>query len=160
MIETLTKNISDFMLVILTNKVTLSLIIVFVITELTKLLIDLWKTRKLVFADLFQGGGMPSSHSSLVSALTFSILFNYGFSILWVAVFIFSLVVVRDSFGVRRHAGEQAKLLNMMLKDSKNIKYRKMLGKKQLQEHIGHKPIETVVGIIFGLVISIIIWLI
>jgi uncharacterized protein len=150
----------DFIVLLFTNKITLSLIITFIITELTKILFDFWKTKKFVFANLYHGGGMPSSHSSLVSALTFSILFNLGFSIMWVAVFIFSLVIVRDSFGVRRHAGEQARVLNMVLKDSKNLKYRGMLGRKKLQEHIGHKPIETIVGVIFGLVISIVISLI
>ena len=147
---------------ILMNKVVLSLIITFILTEITKLSIDLWKTKKLIFANLFHGGGMPSSHSSLVSALTFSILFNQGFSILWLAVFIFSLVVVRDSFGVRKHAGEQAKVLNILLKDQKilknmDAKIRNKLSKTKLQEHIGHKPIETVIGVIFGLIISLII---
>ena len=153
--------IQDFCYVFFTNKVVLSLIFAFIVAEIVKLITSGFKQKCFSPSCLVKGGGMPSTHTSLVSALTFSVLFNHGFSVMWVAIAIFSIIIARDAFGVRKHAGEHAKLLNIMLKDSKlRKKYESKYGGKKLQESIGHKPIEVFMGVVVGLIIAFIVWFI
>ena len=129
--------IQELIYTMFTNKVVLSLIFVFIAAEIIKLITFAYKQKCFSPSCLVKGGGMPSTHTSLVSTLTFSVLFNFGFSILWVAIAVFSIIVARDAFGVRKHAGEHAKLLNIMLQDSKlRKKYENKSGKKQMQESI------------------------
>jgi len=154
----------DKMIGILADKIVLSLVLTFIITQLFKFLTSSYKEGRINLGKFVEGGGMPSSHSSIVSALTISIFLYQGFSPLAVAVFIFSLIVVRDSFGVRKHAGIHAKVLNIL----KNTQIKKALNKKdilalkniKLQENIGHRPIETIAGVLLGAAISIIVWLV
>ncbi|MFH1438986.1 MAG: divergent PAP2 family protein [Candidatus Woesearchaeota archaeon] len=141
-----------------TDKVFISLIATLILSEIIKNSISLYKNKKFIFSKLYEGGGMPSTHSSLVTSLTASILLNNGFSLLFIVVSVFSIIVIRDSFGVRKYVGEHAKILNNMLKDQKLSKSIK--SNKKLQENIGHKPIEVIAGIILGIIVSIIVWLI
>jgi len=63
-------------------------------------------------------GGMPSSHSSLCMGVTTAVGMLHGFtSSLFAVSFAFSLIVMYDAAGVRRHAGKQAEVLNMVIKD-------------------------------------------
>ena len=97
-------------------------------------------------------GGMPSSHSSLVMAVCTSIAFKEGInSDLFALALCFSLVVIRDAFGVRRSSGLQAKTINEIGNelDSKSIiKY------KQIKEIQGHTPLEVLVGAIIGIIMG------
>ncbi len=62
-------------------------------------------------------GGMPSSHASFVSTLSTSIGLIYGFSSNFFAIVaVFSLIIMYDAGGVRRAVGEQANVLNNMIK--------------------------------------------
>lgn len=108
-----------------------------------------------VFIDLliWRTGGMPSSHTALVTALTTSIGFKQGFSS---DLFIFSLfsavIVIRDAMGVRRSNGIQAKTLNEV-----GIKIAEMTKSafKPVKEIQGHSPVEVFAGIIVGILIGI-----
>ena len=102
---------------------------------------------------LWRTGGMPSSHTALVTALTTSIGFKQGFSS---DLFIFSLfsavIVIRDAMGVRRSNGIQAKTLNEV-----GIKIAEMTKSafKPIKEIKGHSPVEVFAGIIVGILIGI-----
>ena len=151
----------DKIIGILADKIVLSLVLVFIITQLLKFFTSSYQKGRINLKKFFEGGGMPSSHSSIVAALTTSIFLNEGLSTLSVVVFIFALIVVRDAFGVRRHAGIHAKLLNVLAKDSKfRKKITTKIGNKKLQEHIGHTRVEVAAGVVLGIVVSIVIWLI
>jgi len=116
-----------------------------ILSQIVKTIIETIKYKKINISRLFDGmGGMPSTHSSLVASLTTLIYLNYGIiSPLFSISLIFSLIVIYDSMGIRYESGKQAKTIN-------NI-----LGTK-LKEPLGHKPIETLIGVLFGIVLSII----
>ena len=99
-------------------------------------------------------GGMPSSHSALVTSLCVSIAFRHGLhSDLFIFSLCFFLVVIRDAFGVRRSSGIQAKKLNEMgneLKD-KNI----IDNYKSLKEVDGHTPMEVLCGCLLGFLVGL-----
>eukprot|EP00899_Mesostigma_viride_P018083 jgi/Mesvir1/26276/Mv01640-RA.1 len=70
-----------------------------------------WDMRRLLGS-----GGMPSSHTALVTGLTTSVGFGSGFdSPLYAACVVFTLVVMYDATGVRLQAGRQAEVLNQII---------------------------------------------
>lgn len=107
-----------------------------------------------VFFDLliWRTGGMPSSHTALVTALSTTIGFKQGVSS---DLFIFSIfsamIVIRDAMGVRRSSGVQAKMLNEVgakMAETMNTSF------KPVKEIQGHTPVEVFAGIIVGIVIG------
>lgn len=111
-----------------------------------KVIIETIKYKKIDILRFFDGmGGMPSTHSALVTSITTLIYLDHGVtSVLFSITLIFSLIIIYDSMGIRYESGNQAKVLN------------KAFGTK-LKERLGHKPIETLVGVIFGIIVSILL---
>lgn len=129
----------------------------FIAAQLAKFLITLIFHKQLDFKKLFENGGMPSSHTSTVWALTVSLGMVEGVkSTVFAVAFIFTMVVMIDAMGVRRATGENAKVLNKIARDlfeDKNIQYLA----KDLKEYVGHKPLEVLVGAVVGVIIPFII---
>lgn len=107
-------------------------------------------------------GGMPSSHSAGVSALSTYIAAHKGSRHTETALAtIFGVIVMYDAQGIRRHTGEIAKLVNdlennfvMLSKDFPSIKFAER--EKDLKELLGHQPLEVLGGAIFGSVLGFI----
>jgi len=135
------------------NSVLLSSIYSWAIAQFIKILIELKKTKKINTALIVSSGGMPSSHSSFVTAMTTSIGFKEGFnSSIFALSAVFSLVVMYDAAGVRRAAGYQAAAINMMVDrlEDQGIKL-----DKKLKELLGHSPIEVAAGAVLGILVAI-----
>lgn len=109
--------------------------------------------RDLVELLLWRTGGMPSSHSALVSSVATTIGFKNGIgSDLFIFSCCFALVVIRDAVGVRRSSGLQAKALNELgEKVSSRMKYQF----KPVKEIQGHRPMEVLAGILLGFFIAV-----
>lgn len=110
------------------------------------------------FTRIIGSGGMPSSHASFVSTLSTSIGLKYGFdSDLFAITTVFSLIIIYDASGVRRAVGEQANVLNRLIKhlDLKKLDQDKEIIKNELKELIGHTPFEVIVGAFLGIMIAI-----
>ena len=75
------------------------------IVQTMKLIIELYKNKKLNIRRMWGSGGMPSSHSALVCSLATSIglVEGMGSSVFALAV-CFAAVVMYDASGVRRAA--------------------------------------------------------
>lgn len=103
---------------------------------------------------LWRTGGMPSSHSALVSSLAAGIGIKDGFnSNLFVFALFSAIIVVRDAVGVRRSSGLQAKALNDL--GAKVSETEDDYTFRPVREIQGHKPIEAVAGIILGIITAI-----
>ena len=90
--------------------------VAWVSAQVLKMLLVLIVRRKLVLERLFGAGGMPSAHSALVCSLTVAIARQEGFaSPLFALSLAFASIVMYDAMGVRRAAGEQAKVINQMV---------------------------------------------
>jgi len=109
---------------------------------------------ELIEVMLWRTGGMPSSHSALVTSLCVTIAFRHGIhSDLFIFSLCFFLVVIRDAFGVRRSSGIQAKKLNEIgaeLRDKKIID-----NYKALKEVDGHTPMEVLCGCLLGCLVGL-----
>jgi uncharacterized protein len=117
-----------------------------------KFLSTLVRRRRVDFTRLLGTGGMPSSHSASVTALTVAVGLGHGWNstIFGVTAFV-SLIVMYDATGIRRAAGRQAQILNRMLEDLKD--YHKLHGER-LKELLGHTPMEVLVGAAYGAFIA------
>ncbi|WP_204519651.1 divergent PAP2 family protein [Brevibacillus fulvus] len=113
---------------------------------------------------LFSTGGMPSSHSSAVTALSTAVGIREGFGSSAFAISaIIGIIVMFDAAGVRRHAGMQAVVLNKlveefnhMLEGMKTFKVRPKNEKAQkLKELLGHQPIEVLMGGFLGIMVAL-----
>lgn len=126
-----------------------------VIAQAAKVILVLLQQKKWDFTRFTGSGGMPSSHSSTVAGLTTYILKTEGFSSpLFALALVFSIVVMYDAAGVRRAAGEQAKILNRIVKDWNKTNPKKL--QKELKELLGHTKTEVFVGMILGIAIALV----
>lgn len=120
------------------------------IAQGTKIVLTLITEKRFDATRLVGTGGMPSSHSALVMALTFSIGKYNGFgSPIFAVALIFSFVVMYDAAGIRRAAGKQAEILNML------IMKHELPNMQKMKELLGHTPLEVFVGAILGIVIGL-----
>jgi len=130
-------------------------IIAWFLAQLIKVILVLLTHKKLDFGRFVGSGGMPSSHSAIVCALSTAILFTEGYKSAQFAIsVVFALVVMYDAAGVRRAAGQQAKILNRIVEDWGKATYSDT--EKKLKELLGHTPKEVFVGAILGVLVGIV----
>lgn len=126
------------------------------LAQIIKVPLNYLFTRETDWSLLFSAGGMPSSHSTLVSALAWTIGLEYGFDApVFAVAFVMGAVVIYDATGVRRAAGEHARVINRMIED---LVEGHPLKEEELKELLGHTPRQVFVGIIFGVVVGWLIW--
>tara|TARA_B100000212_G_scaffold214524_1_gene162170 strand:+ start:43 stop:522 length:480 start_codon:yes stop_codon:yes gene_type:complete len=118
--------------------------------QVLKIFFNFFSSGELRVSIMFETGGMPSSHSALITSLTSGLGIDLGFDdpIFALAVGI-SLIVMYDASGVRRSAGLNAKEINKL---SRTIDEKSSLN---LKETLGHSKLEVFVGSILGPLISL-----
>lgn len=127
--------------------------ITLVLCQITKFIVESIRKKELVWGRLFNGsGGMPSTHTSFCTSITLLIGLNLGFdSSLFAVCLVFSCVVMYDAMGLRYESGKQAEMINDLLDEVfKKEKF------EHLKEQLGHKPIEVLGGVIFGVLSAVI----
>ncbi len=134
------------------NQVLITAIIAWAIAQLTKTIVTGIEEKRINFRRLVETGGMPSSHSTFVSALAtgVGVIDGWDTTIFALAV-VFALVVMYDAAGVRRAAGKQARVLNIIISDIN----RKDFNPERLKELLGHTPIEVFIGSLFGIIFTL-----
>jgi acid phosphatase family membrane protein YuiD len=124
-----------------------------VLAQLSKVVVELIYHGKLNFRVIFESGGMPSSHSALVTALATDIGLRKGLESGEFAIAtVFAIIVMYDAAGVRQAAGKQAKILNQMIEELFAGDHH--LTEIHLKELLGHTPFQVVIGSIMGIVIA------
>lgn len=103
---------------------------------------------------MMESGGMPSSHSSLCAGITTAVAIQEGLgSALFAAALCFSVIVMYDAMGVRRHAGKQAEVLNRVIDELLHEDH--PMGEVKLKEVLGHTPRQVVCGGLLGLAVGL-----
>lgn len=111
--------------------------------------------KKINFKIFTTTGGMPSSHTAGVIALSTSVALIEGINSMLFAVSIgFSLVIMQDAAGLRRAAGKTAATLNRLV-DEFVQKNQEVKPYAVLKELLGHTPLEVFCGMILGIIVSI-----
>jgi len=107
-------------------------------------LIRLRHRQRLSLEDIVVTGGMPSAHSATVTALCLSILWAEGWrNSIFVLAVVLAVVVIRDSLGVRRTAGEEGKTINRIIRLAH-------VRTPPVHYSLGHTPTEVAVGMVIG----------
>tara|TARA_B100000945_G_scaffold50796_1_gene36531 strand:+ start:2041 stop:2520 length:480 start_codon:yes stop_codon:yes gene_type:complete len=135
---------------LLNNKLLFWGLISCLMAQLLKIIFSFLLEGKLRFGIIFETGGMPSSHSALISALTAGLGVDLGFDhpVFALALGV-SLIVMYDASGVRRSAGLQAAEINKILLElDKNADI-------SLKETLGHTKLEVIVGSFLGPLIAL-----
>ncbi len=115
---------------------------------------DLITTKKFNFKRILGAGGMPSSHSAVVTSLATLIGKSEGFnSPIFALALIFACIVMYDAAGVRRAAGKQAQLLNKII-NTPGLSGLQV--QEKLVEVLGHTPTQVFVGALIGIIAGII----
>ncbi len=128
------------------------------IAQVIKTVIFIYFNKKFVAERLVGGGGMPSSHSATVCALSTITFLKFGVnSFEFAMAAIFALVTMYDAMGVRRETGRQGEVINDMVELFKNMG--NVIGPdKALKELIGHSPLQVAVGAVLGILVSLIMY--
>lgn len=107
------------------------------------------------FRYLYASGGMPSVHSAVVCSLaTTALLVDGANSHLFGFAAIFAAIVMYDSFGVRRSAGEQAAAINMLIGSLGKDRVKLLQPDLKLREILGHQPREVTAGALVGIALA------
>ncbi len=138
---------------LVTNKYLYVPLLLWFCIQVFKVICDLVKTKKFNFKRIMGAGGMPSSHTAVVTSLAMLVGKSEGFdSAMFAVALVFAMVVMYDAAGVRRAAGKQAHLLN------KIIETPGLTGvevQERLVEVLGHTPLQVIVGAIIGITVGL-----
>ena len=120
------------------------------LAQFFKIIFNFFTTGEIRFGIMFETGGMPSSHSALITGAASGIGCELGFdSPVFALSVAIALIVMYDASGVRKSAGIQAAEINNLSKklDPKS--------EVNLKETLGHTKVEVLVGSLLGPLITL-----
>lgn len=119
-----------------------------------KIITNMIKERRFNFRVVVGTGGMPSSHTALVMAVTTTVGLTQGFtSPLFDVSLVFSSIVMYDATGVRQAAGKQAAILNKIMEELSHHSFQE----QRLKELLGHTRLEVIGGALYGIMIAMLL---
>jgi acid phosphatase family membrane protein YuiD len=128
-----------------------------VIAQVVKGIVVLIQQHRLDFQYIAGAGGMPSSHSALVTALATAAGRVYGVGSASFAIsVVLASIVMYDAAGVRRAVSLQARILNTIMDD---YFHKKGIKQEKLRELIGHTPLQVLVGALLGVLVALLVTL-
>jgi acid phosphatase family membrane protein YuiD len=141
-----------------TNPVGVSTMLGWILGQLIKVPVEFLRHKRWDWTLLLSAGGMPSSHSALMTAVTTSIGLNAGWgSPVFALALAITAVVVYDATGVRRQAGFHAERINQIIRELLHLQKLEEDEVSYLREIIGHTPGEAVAGVFFGASIALLV---
>jgi uncharacterized protein len=142
---------------LLANKALWTALAASTIAQILKVLIVRSLTTKWSPERMLETGGMPSSHTAQVCALSTALGLEYGFQSAYFAIAtVFGLIVMYDATGIRRASGMQATLINDLVEELRAV-VREGFAPKPLKELLGHTYLEVAVGALLGVTVAVVI---
>jgi acid phosphatase family membrane protein YuiD len=136
------------------NQVLWASLTAWILAQFLKVPIEYLLTHKVNWGMWFSAGGMPSSHSSLITAATLSIGLNAGFNTpLFALAVALAMIVLYDAAGLRRQAGIHAEKINIIIEE---LFKGHPVSEQQLKEVLGHTPRQVIGGALLGTCIALI----
>ena len=117
------------------------------LAQFSKLLFELIFKQRWRPSVLIETGGMPSSHSALVTGTAAGVGLQLGFNDpIFALASTIAFIVMYDASGIRRSAGLTAAKVNQILKDNSI----ELNSDASLKESLGHTKLEVLVGSLLG----------
>ncbi|HWP70399.1 MAG TPA: divergent PAP2 family protein [Gemmatimonadaceae bacterium] len=134
------------------HRVAIAALVAGLTAQMLKVVIELVRTRRLNLLRFFDNGGMPSSHTALVTALTIGVGRDAGVgSPLFAVTLLFSLYFVFEAAGLRMEVGNQARTLNELVDELRHTHH---LDRERLKELVGHTWGEVFGGFLYGALVA------
>jgi acid phosphatase family membrane protein YuiD len=141
---------------LLHNGMLISALLGWFLAQAVKPFVHYARTRRWNWGLWFSAGGMPSSHSALMSSMALSVGLFEGFGTADFAIAVaITMIVIYDAAGVRRQAGMHAERINRMINE---LFTGQPINEKQLKEVLGHTPRQVIAGVLFGFLIALGVW--
>ena len=122
------------------------------LAQFSKLLFELIFKQRWRPSVLIETGGMPSSHSALVTGTAAGVGLQLGFNDpVFALASTIAFIVMYDASGIRRSAGLTAAKVNQIFKDNSN----ELSSETTLKESLGHTKIEVLIGSILGPIVAL-----
>ena len=137
------------------NHILFAAFLAWFIAQVSKTIYECVRYRQIKLSRLVSSGGMPSSHSALVTSLATATgrVTGVGSPSFAIAA-VLAGIVMYDAAGVRRAVSIQARILNQMIDEAFQGK---PFAEERLRELIGHTPVQVLVGALLGLGIGLIV---
>src|SRR5258708_30396707 len=104
---------------LLSNRILLAAVIAWAVAQLCKTILELFQQRKLILSRLVSSGGMPSSHTALVTSLATATGHVTGLASAPFAIaVVFAGIVMYDAPGARRALSIHARILNKIIHET------------------------------------------
>ena len=149
------------------NQILISAVLGWTVAQFLKTVIDMVINKSFNPERIFGSGGMPSSHSATVCALTTASGMKYGVGSFEFAISLILAIIVMaqtiifyksnkmyDAMGVRRETGKQAKLLNSVFFEN-ILNLDGVFLQEKLKEYVGHTPLQVVAGAVLGILLAV-----
>jgi acid phosphatase family membrane protein YuiD len=138
------------------NQVLVTAMAGWILAQVLKVPIDFLQSHQWNWALLIAAGGMPSSHSALVTSTAMAVGLYYGFDTpLFAVSTTIAMIVVYDATGIRRQAGMQAQKINILVEE---LLKGHPISEEHLREVLGHTPLEALGGVLLGIVTALGLW--
>lgn len=156
----------DFLVGILSNYIIKVGALSWLTAQILKTFINMYFTKQFNAERLVGAGGMPSAHTAFVVSVAIATAKQCGTQSPEFAIAaVLAVVVMYDAMGVRRAAGEQAKVINQLVDQwidafverTSKMDQSKVPDFKELKEMLGHTPLEVIGGIVVGVTISLLV---
>lgn len=136
------------------HRIGLAAIVSGLAAQALKPFVDALQKRGFNFLRILDTGGMPSSHTAVVTTLTAGVGYYQGVSSpLFGISLIMSLYFIFEATGLRQEVGHQARILNEVVERLK-VKGSHHVEPEVLRELIGHTWIEVFAGLGLGLIVA------
>jgi hypothetical protein len=144
---------------VIQNPVFIATLVTSFLAQILKLPLSFLRNKEWDWSLLFSTGGMPSSHSAVVTAAATGVGYYAGFNTpLFGLAFAIASVVIYDATNIRRQAGFHAQQINRIIKEMFAGEARPVEEVKVLREVLGHSPAEALGGVILGILVNIVLW--
>jgi acid phosphatase family membrane protein YuiD len=122
------------------------------VAQVLKIMTASIKAKRLNLLVFFDNGGMPSSHTSLVTTLTYGVGHAAGYdSAIFSIALIFGMYFVFEAAGLRQEVGNQARVLNELADEMRETHH---INRSRLKELVGHTWGEVGAGFVVGLLFA------
>jgi len=139
------------------NETLLISFVAWFIAQALKVIGGLIREKRLDMSFFVRSGGMPSSHTALVTSLATAVGILQGFnSVEFAIAAVFSSIVMYDAAGVRRAVGQQSIILNRILQELRERRSKDV--EHDVRELIGHTPFQVFSGALLGISVAV-LWL-
>jgi uncharacterized protein len=123
----------------------------YTVAQSAKFVINLRKNG-FQLSDVFESGGMPSSHASVVFSFATLVCIRQGlYSPISALSLMIAMIVVYDATHVRYSSGQQGEKINQLGKELQGVKYQK------LRVSHGHTLSQVIAGSVCGVVVGVLV---